>query len=109
MIFQTISNTLLDFPELHRKIADNINKIKNERISLNKTDLTESKNSPLSIVRQEFNEVPKNANILIDDFSENLENVVKSIVDITAKDPIFDQIINELSMCIFLIEIYFSM
>lgn len=99
---------MLDFPELHRKIADNINKIKNERNPFNKTDLTDTKNSGLSVVRHEFNEVSENSNMLIDDFSEDIENVVKSIVDITAKDPIFDQIINELGSYPFLNNIFFS-
>lgn len=94
--FQVIANAFLDFPELHEKLADNINKLFSS--SLNKTELIV--NSPFAIRDGQDVSTPKDLkkfheSSAFDDDSQQIESVIKSIVEKTEKDPMFDQLVNE--------------
>ncbi|XP_077295119.1 uncharacterized protein LOC143917428 [Arctopsyche grandis] len=88
-----IANAFLDFPELHEKLADNINKLFSS--SLNKTEFIDFTLKDGQDVSTPKDLKKVHDSTAFDDDSQQIESVIKSIVEKTEKDPMFDQLVNE--------------
>lgn len=97
-----LTRALLDNTELHKKIAENINKVIHKPVPLEASENSESVPSSNTSGEPDSAEIypvisgPNSSILSCDGMLQELNQTIKTIVDQTEQDPVFERFLEEI-------------